>query len=59
MEGWEVGYSKIKVLENSRLFTNMALEFWLNIFGRDKDQVFDVLLHVFPGLVEEKLCGQN
>ena len=37
----------------------MALEFWLNILRRDKDQVFDVLLHVFPGLVEEKLCGQN
>ena len=35
-------------MENSALFTNMALESLLNVFGRDKDQVFDVLVHVFP-----------
>ena len=47
-EGWEVDFSKIEALENSALFTNMALESLLNIFGRDKDQVFDVLVCVFP-----------
>ena len=26
----------------------MALESLVNVFGRDKDQVFDVLIHVFP-----------
>ena len=26
----------------------MALESLVNVFGRDKDQVFDVLVHVFP-----------
>ena len=42
-------FSKIKVLENSALLTNMALECLLNIFRRDKDQVFDdVLILVFP-----------
>ena len=46
-EGWEVDFSKIKVLENSSLFINMALESLLNIFGRDKDQLFDVLVFVF------------
>ena len=35
-------------MENSALFTNMALESLVNVFGRDKDQVFDVLIHVFP-----------
>ena len=47
-EGWEVDFSKIKVLENSASFTNMVLESLLNIFGRDKDQVFDVLVRAFP-----------
>ena len=47
-EGWEVDFSKIKVLENSALFTNMALESLLNIFRRDKDQVFNVLFRAFP-----------
>ena len=42
-------FSKIKVLENSALLINMALECLLNIFRRDKDQVFDdVLILVFP-----------
>ena len=35
-------------MENSALFTNMALESLINVSGRDKDQVFDVLVHVFP-----------
>ena len=35
-------------MENSALFTNTALESLLNIFGRDKDQLFNVLVHVFP-----------
>ena len=48
VEGWEVDFSKIKDLENSALFTKMALESLLNIFGRDKDQVFDVLVCAFP-----------
>ena len=47
-EGWELDFSKIKVLETSALFTNMALESLLNIFGGDKDQLFDVLVRVFP-----------
>ena len=47
-EGWEAYFSKIKVLENSALFTNMGLESLLNIFGRDKDQVLDVLVRAFP-----------
>ena len=45
-EGWEADISKIKVLENSAFFTNMALEPLLNIFGRDKDQLFDVLVRL-------------
>ena len=47
--GCEVDFSKIKVkVENPALFTNMALESLLNIFGRDKDQLFDVLVCISP-----------
>ena len=35
-------------MENSAVFTKMASESLVNVFGRDKDQVFDVLVHVFP-----------
>ena len=44
---WEVDFLGGWVLENSALFTNMALESLINVFGRDKDQVFDVLVYVF------------
>ena len=47
-EGWEIDFSKIKVLETSALFINMVLESLLNIFGGGKDQLFDVLVRVFP-----------
>ena len=59
-EGWEVDISKIKVLENSALFTNMALQSLLNIFGRDKDQLYDILVRFIPlppDLVKLKLCA--
>ena len=53
-------FSKTKVLENSALFTNMASKSLVNIFGRDKDKLFNVLVRAFPlplvsDLVEEKL----
>ena len=47
-EVWELDFSKIKVLETSALFINMVLESLLNIFGGGKDQLFDVLVRVFP-----------
>ena len=47
-EGWELDFSKIKVLETSALFINMVLESLLNIFWGGKDQLFDVLVCVFP-----------
>ena len=55
-EGWEVDISKIKVLENSALFTNMSL---LNIFGRDKDQLYILVrfIPLPPDLVKLKLCA--
>ena len=56
-EGWEVDFSKIKVLESSSLFTNMALESLLNIFGRDKDQLFDVLVCVFSNQTSKGRAG--
>ena len=53
-------FSKTKVLENSALFTNMVSKSLVNIFGRDKDKLFNVLVRAFPlplvsDLVEEKL----
>ena len=58
-EGWEVDFSKIKVLENSSLFINMALESLLNIFGRDKDQLFDVLVCVFSDQTSKGRAGMQ
>ena len=58
-EGWEVDFSKIKVLENSSLFINMALESMLNIFGRDKDQLFDVLVFVFSDQTSKGRAGMQ
>ena len=45
---WEVDILGGCVSENSALVTNMALESLVNVFKSDKDQVFDVLVHVFP-----------
>ena len=35
-QGWESDFSKIRILENSDLFTNLALNNLVQIFGEDK-----------------------
>ena len=42
-QGWESDFSKIRILENPDLFTNLALDNLVEIFGEDKEKILKLL----------------
>ena len=42
-KGWDSNFPKIRILENPDLFTNLALDNLVNIFGEDKQKTFEAV----------------
>ena len=57
--GWEKGcesdFSKIRILENTDLFTNLALDNLIQIFGEDKWKTFEAVRFMVPAIPENDL----
>ena len=53
--GWESDFSKIKILENPDLFTNLALHNLVQIFGEDKRKTFEAVRFMVPAIPENDL----
>ena len=54
-QGWESYFSKIRILENSDLFTNLALNNLVQIFGKDKGKTFEAVKFMVPAIPENDL----
>ena len=54
-KGWESNFSKIRILENADLFTNLALDNLVQIFGEDKRKTFEAVRFMVPAIPENDL----
>ena len=54
-KGWESDFSKIRILENPDLFTNLALDNLIQIFGEDKWKTFEAVRFMVPAIPENDL----
>ena len=54
-KGWESDFSKIRILENPDLFTNLALDNLIQIFGEDKQKTFEAVRFMVPTIPENDL----
>ena len=54
-QGWESDFPKIRNLENPDLFTSLALDNLVQIFGEDKGKTFETVRFMVPAIPESDL----